>query len=1513
MSYVKNFEVGNVRLDTPNKHIVHELPLLSFGDARNTFALSLIFQSKLTTNPFYIANGYKLSIQKRIIVVNSVPQSYEDGNGSLIKLNSCYSNKYAFDDGSMRFIRLIDNKYVLENPDYSKEIFAEDGRLFSVIDKYGNTILSYTYSAERLISVKYKDSKTVTFGYNSNGMLQTIEYTYANITYATTFTYSVSEVSSEVIVSHYSGVDYHLTYSSGNFEVFSANAGGSYSNDMSYKDRVTVNGNVITIEKYHGNKKLDKVVYNFVNCDSSGKANILDITDFHNVKTRVQFMKEKPAYSYEMLDTMFVNYPVKRPIDQSTQNVSYYPGRVTFYNNEQAIGSQGYGDGLAMLCETNMNAVGPNLYGTYHSYSGMMTISGWLKPTINLTEAEIHVYTADNQYIPYTITGLAQNVWTYFSVSFYMEENTFLRVATAENYINIEANDFRLTGNITSSDELDEYKDNLTKSSGVLIHTDSNGKDTPIPITDTVEYINGASPISKTSYPMTINDLMRFKINQAIGTNTGEIYYNDGRGILPLAGAFYIRYHAPGGLVITASLHNLAIGKMHTSKGNVYVTKTNFNFNNGITTLETQSLKNNFELNSEIYDDNLDLIESEVEGVITKYVRNTTTGLVVEQTVTDAGNTSEMTSSALYDANDFLVSTTDEFGIVTTYTTDPTWGVVTKSAVSNGLTVTDTFDDDFSTQKSRAFGTGTVKKHEFTYFPAGLLYTIENDTLNYSMGYTADMLSAVTKNNLPVEQMNISDDRKTITSYYPDMLNPQYNITERYDNYGRLTEIDGFITNTYDVNPTNTVYADSSGNGRNDFSVLGLDNGSGKLAASTDHITGNTTKYGYKNNKLSFATEFDAEGNEVSIESFYYDEYNRPKKRTFTYDTAGSKRVSNIVSYTANDGNPYEGDIIKSSTFKLNDETKAYTANSFDSFKRLYMKETTLYQNKFTKNFTYNKSRIQIITDQVLNINLGTNGYTYDSMGRIASNTYSSQNTSSNYRKYTYDQYGQLVRENNEGLDKTFVYEYNNIGNIMSVKEYDFTLSDNIEDIPPTKEYAYDSTYPDRLTNFNGSAIYYNSMGYPIEYGGRSYIWNKGKLSRIYRGSPTQGGATYEDCVFTYDAYGRRLSKSYTYDPNPASTSDYSYTYNTTYNYDNSGRLVREYCAEKYISGTTNKREFIYLYDESGMIGVLYSYNGSSLTPYYYHRNLQGDVIGIYDANGTQIVKYSYDAWGNCTVAASSVFDLANNNPIRYRGYYYDRETKLYYLNARYYNPEWRRFISPDDTSYLDPESVNGLNLYAYCNNDPVNYADPSGNFAISIGFLVASMAIGAVIGAGVSGGIAYYKGERGEDLAWDIVGGAILGLATGATIALGGAAGLGAVTSSTLAGVNISLGTAIGISVGSMAFANATKYSLDCIASENKWTLGGYMLSGLEGAIQGAATFRIAYIGGKSGLFNDKIGNFSTPDIFFRPENGGVNTLRSVVWAFKVAIGEPLSKAILVSGVAALVRLIIGFLIPNN
>ena len=188
------------------------------------------------------------------------------------------------------------------------------------------------------------------------------------------------------------------------------------------------------------------------------------------------------------------------------------------------------------------------------------------------------------------------------------------------------------------------------------------------------------------------------------------------------------------------------------------------------------------------------------------------------------------------------------------------------------------------------------------------------------------------------------------------------------------------------------------------------------------------------------------------------------------------------------------------------------------------------------------------------------------------------------------------------------------------------------------------------------------------------------------------------------------------------------------------------------------------------MIGVMYTIDGADPQPYYYHRNLQGDVIAIYDANGEKQVEYAYDAWGNCEVICADTHWLAHINPIRYRGYYYDTETGLYYLNARYYSPEWRRFISPDAAEYIDPETPNGLNLYLYCSNDPVNYADPSGHLAITLSAL-AAIVLG-VAGATAGGIIAYNAAKDNGAEGWDLLGWTVLGIVGGGII--GGASGYG-------------------------------------------------------------------------------------------------------------------------------------------
>ncbi|MBQ7907075.1 MAG: RHS repeat-associated core domain-containing protein [Clostridia bacterium] len=146
--------------------------------------------------------------------------------------------------------------------------------------------------------------------------------------------------------------------------------------------------------------------------------------------------------------------------------------------------------------------------------------------------------------------------------------------------------------------------------------------------------------------------------------------------------------------------------------------------------------------------------------------------------------------------------------------------------------------------------------------------------------------------------------------------------------------------------------------------------------------------------------------------------------------------------------------------------------------------------------------------------------------------------------------------------------------------------------------------------------------------------------------------------------------------------------------------------------------------------------------------------LELLDFQGNTVVKYVYDAWGNHTVTDYTEFGLGNINPIRYRSYYYDIETGLYYLKSRYYDPKTGRFISMDSTDYLDPNIIGGANLYAYCNNNPVMYADPTGKSA-SVVFLVIGIIATVIIAAGgVVGGVAAY--QTGENVGEGVLKGAI-------------------------------------------------------------------------------------------------------------------------------------------------------------
>lgn len=232
------------------------------------------------------------------------------------------------------------------------------------------------------------------------------------------------------------------------------------------------------------------------------------------------------------------------------------------------------------------------------------------------------------------------------------------------------------------------------------------------------------------------------------------------------------------------------------------------------------------------------------------------------------------------------------------------------------------------------------------------------------------------------------------------------------------------------------------------------------------------------------------------------------------------------------------------------------------------------------------------------------------------------------------------------------------------------------------------------------------------------------------------------------NSYG---SNSYTYNVNGIRTSKTAGGITKTFILDGD-RLI----AEKWSDDTA----IYYVYNENGIAGFVY--NG---IPYVYQKNVFGDIVAIYNNAGGKVAGYRYNAYGECYIynpeltANSNGSTIAEINPFRYRGYYYDTESGLYYLQSRYYDPAMGRFLNADTVDYLEPETINGVNLYAYSLNNPIQYYDPTGHFW---GFVI-KVAAGAIVGAIVGGLMA---SRNGDDVLTAVI---IGGISGAASAALGG------------------------------------------------------------------------------------------------------------------------------------------------
>ena len=145
-----------------------------------------------------------------------------------------------------------------------------------------------------------------------------------------------------------------------------------------------------------------------------------------------------------------------------------------------------------------------------------------------------------------------------------------------------------------------------------------------------------------------------------------------------------------------------------------------------------------------------------------------------------------------------------------------------------------------------------------------------------------------------------------------------------------------------------------------------------------------------------------------------------------------------------------------------------------------------------------------------------------------------------------------------------------------------------------------------------------------------------------------------------------------------------------TYRLNGSQIIAEEWTAtDDY--GTTAEHMILFLYDAEGApIGMQYrnqTYAPEIFDVYWFEKNLQGDIVAVYDENGTKLISYTYDAWGNFVTTyhnGCTASDPANFNPYRYRSYYYDAELGMYYLQSRYYDSSVGRFLTADKRSTLN-------------------------------------------------------------------------------------------------------------------------------------------------------------------------------------------------------------------------------------
>ena len=350
--------------------------------------------------------------------------------------------------------------------------------------------------------------------------------------------------------------------------------------------------------------------------------------------------------------------------------------------------------------------------------------------------------------------------------------------------------------------------------------------------------------------------------------------------------------------------------------------------------------------------------------------------------------------------------------------------------------------------------------------------------------------------------------------------------------------------------------------------------------------------------------------------------------------------------------------------------------NEYDQFGRFKYKSiengNVIVSNEYSFKNSTNTSNVVSSEKIILNNTALTRKYETNAINNVTSITDSVFGS----HNYTYDYRGFLTKEDD------IEYKYDNNGNITKAGNDTFTY-DNLN----------------RLRSVNGWPISYSNVnpGNPRKNNDIEYEFEGRRLKSV---SEPMGIGEQKTVDYTYDSNGLIIKKvlGYWYDDDRDSEE-----FTTQYYYDGDKLIteINQYC------------RLDFLYDESGLLYGLIKDNSSK---YFYVRDYLQNILGIVDQSGKLVVKYKYDAYGNSKgIEDTSGIGIGSYNPFRYKGYYYDDDTEMYYCKSRFYVPKWRRWLNSDSINYLEPQNITCLNLFAYCNNNPVIYVDENGNFAIAI------------------------------------------------------------------------------------------------------------------------------------------------------------------------------------------------------